>query len=66
LGITALINPIVVLPGIQFDIFVVLTAAVLFFTLMLVGSRYTLSRLEGVLFLVLYFLYLIFLIFRIM
>ena len=66
LGITALINPIVVLPGIQFDIFVALTAAVLFFTLMLVGRRYTLSRLEGVLFLILYFLYIILLIFRIM
>jgi len=66
LGITALINPIVVLPGIQFDIFVVLTAAVLFFTLMFVGRRYTLSRMEGVLFLVLYFLYIISLIFRVM
>lgn len=64
LGITALINPIVVLPGIQFDIFVVLTAAVLFFILMFVGRRYTLSRVEGVLFLVLYFSYLVFLIFR--
>ena len=66
LGITALINPIVVLPGIQFDIFVVLTAAVLFFTLMLVGRRYMLSRAEGVLFLVLYFSYIIFLIIRMM
>lgn len=66
LGITSLINPIVVLPGIQFDIFVVLTAAVLFFTLTLVGRRYTLSRLEGTLFLILYFLYIVFLIFRIM
>lgn len=64
LGITALINPIVVLPGIQFDIFTVLTAAVLFFTLMLIGRRYTLTRLEGVLFLVLYFLYIIFLVIR--
>lgn len=66
LGITALINPIVVLPGIQFDIFVVLTAAVLFFTLMLVGRRYTLSRPEGVLFLMLYFSYIVFLIIRMM
>lgn len=66
LGITSLINPIAVLPGIQFDIFVVLTAAVLFFTLTLVGRRYTLSRLEGTLFLILYFLYIVFLIFRIM
>ena len=66
LGVTALINPIVVLPGIQFDIFVVLTAAVLFFTLVLVGRRYTLTRMEGVLFLTLYFSYIIFLIFRIL
>ena len=54
LGITGLVRPIPVHDSLVFDVsFVVLTSLV-WFTMMFVGKRYTLSRPEGALFLLLY------------
>ena len=54
LGITGLIRPIPVLEPLVFDVSFVLLTAVVWLFLMFVGKKYTLSRPEGVLFLLLY------------
>jgi len=65
IGITALIRPVPVFETVQFDIFVVLAAATALFLAMFIGrERYTLSRPEGLLFVMGYLAYLIFIIMR--
>ncbi len=65
IGITALIHPIPVFDTIRFDIFIVLAAAILLLLVMYIGrKRYMLSRPEGLLFLISYGAYLIFIIMR--
>jgi cation:H+ antiporter len=61
LGVTALIRPILVLPDVRPDILITVAVGVLLYVIMYVGKRYTLSLPEGVLFIVLYAGYLIYL-----
>ncbi|MBL7045806.1 MAG: sodium:calcium antiporter [Parcubacteria group bacterium] len=65
LGMTAIIRPIVVAPEIRFDIFAALIAALIFTVVaVLMGKKYHISRAEGVLLMVAYVVYFIFLIIR--
>lgn len=59
LGVTALIRPITVFEPLSFDITFVIITAFLWFALMFIGKKYTLSRWEGLLFVLLYVLYII-------
>lgn len=54
LSVTALIQPIITEEPLLFDVLFLIGISVLWFGLMLVGKRYTLSRPEGLLFLILY------------
>lgn len=64
-GITALVVPISFDPAIAIDMFVAFFAMLILFTCLLVGRRsYTISRGEGVFFIVLYLMYFLFLCMR--
>ena len=64
LGITALFRPIVVPSSAQFDIFATLGSVFLLFALTFIGRKYILSRIEGLIFIIGYILYLFFIIWR--
>ncbi|MAF59546.1 MAG: sodium:calcium antiporter [Candidatus Pacebacteria bacterium] len=65
LGTTALIKPIVVAPELRFDIFASLLAALIFTTVaVLIGKKYHISRAEGLLLMLAYVAYFVFLIIR--
>jgi len=65
LGFTALISPIVIRESLTFDIYVVLlTKVVLLLSILFVGKRFTLSRVEGFGFVLLYIAYVVFLFLR--
>lgn len=54
LGVTAIVKEIPVFEPLDFDILFLISISTLWMILMFVGKRYTLSRLEGLLFLLLY------------
>lgn len=64
LGFVSLIRPLPVSPEINTDILVVLLATLLFFVFALTGEKYKLSRKEGIIFVGLYIIYIIYLIIR--
>lgn len=64
IGMTALLRPVATFPSVQFDIFAALGSAFLLFALTFIGRKYILSRLEGLIFITGYILYLIFIIWR--
>ena len=64
LGITALFRPIVVPSSAQFDIFATLGSVFLLFALTFIDRKYILSRIEGLIFIIGYILYLFFIIWR--
>jgi len=64
IGITALIQPILISETIRFDMFVVLLASLLLIFAAFVGRRFVIGRAEGVFFIVLYIAYIIFIIMR--
>lgn len=59
LGITSLVQPVVIFEDMSFDLLFVIATSVLFFLLMFVGKRYTLARFEGFIFVILYAFYVI-------
>lgn len=64
IGFTALVQQVQISEIIKFDILVVLAASIALFLIMFVGKRYVLSRPKGLLFVVLYIIYLSFIIMR--
>ena len=64
IGITALLRPIATFPSVQFDIFAALGAALLLFAFTFIGRKYILSRLEGLIFIAGYIVYLVLIIWR--
>ena len=65
LGITALLRPVAVMENIQFDIFATLGATLLLIiSALFIGKKFTLSRTEGVIFILLYISYFGFLFIR--
>lgn len=64
LGITSLVQPIVVFEDLTFDVMLVIATSVLFFLLMFVGKKYTLARFEGFILVLLYIGYLVHLFIR--
>lgn len=64
LGITAIINPILFPKLVAFDLLLALIATGLLFVFIFVGKRYHLTKIEGIVFLVLYLIYLAIIIFR--
>lgn len=64
LGLTSVIQPIRILEPIGFDILMALVVTLLLFVFMFVGKRYTLSRFEGILFILLYIGYVAYLFIR--
>lgn len=64
LGITSVITPIAISYGSNMDILVALLASVLLFVAMFLGKRHRLERWQGVVFLLLYVLYTIYLVTR--
>jgi cation:H+ antiporter len=64
IGITALLRPIVIVNKLQFDISAALGAALLLFALTFIGRKYILSRIEGLIFIMSYIAYIVFMIWR--
>lgn len=64
LGITALISPVVVPSFINSDILFLIGSTLLLFSFMFIGKKHELSRWQGVLFLLLYVLYIVAIIIR--
>jgi cation:H+ antiporter len=64
LGATALIHPITVLDDFQFDIFAALGATALLLVVLYFGKRFTLTRVEGVILIFAYLIYLVVLFIR--
>lgn len=64
LGATATVSPIPLSKDANFDIFVCFFSTILLFTALLVGKKHTLQRWQGIVMLVSYFIYLIYLIIR--
>lgn len=64
LGITAIINPILFPKLVVFDLLLALIATGLLFVFIFVGKRYHLTKIEGIIFLALYVIYLAIIILR--
>ncbi|MDX9970747.1 MAG: calcium/sodium antiporter [Candidatus Gracilibacteria bacterium] len=64
LGATATISPIPLSNDANFDIFVCFFSTILLFTALLIGRRHVLQRWQGILMLLSYFIYLVYLIIR--
>lgn len=64
LGITAIVNPILFPELVAFDLLLALIATGLLFAFIFIGKRYHLTKVEGIIFLVLYIIYLAIIIFR--
>lgn len=64
LGISALIKPIILLPIIKFDLLFLCFVTLLIFAFLYIGNRNKLDRFEGMILLILYLMYVIFLINR--
>lgn len=64
LGVTSTINPIPVSLSANFDIIFSLIATIVLFITMFIGKRHLLQRWQGGVFLLFYFLYIVYLIFR--
>lgn len=65
IGGTAVLSPIVVLEPVKFNIFITLGAVLLLFVFTFIfGKKYTLSRFEGLIFILGYILYLVFVIWK--
>lgn len=64
LGLSAFIKPLPFKPELNFDLWVVVGSSVLLFIWMFLGKRHTLERWQGVLFILLYIVYIIAIIFR--
>jgi cation:H+ antiporter len=64
LGITAVINPLLFPKLVVFDLLLALIATGLLFVFIFVGKRYHLTKVEGIIFLILYLIYLAIIIFR--
>ncbi len=62
LGISAMINPLPFSPGLMGDVFVAIFAAAILFAFMFIGKRRTLERWQGVIFIILYVAYVVFLV----
>jgi len=61
LGVTAVIAPVIVPNFINIDIMILLIASVLLFGFLLIGKKYELEKWQGILFIILYIAYIIFL-----
>lgn len=64
LGVSALFTPIPFSSHLTFDIHITLFSAILLFIVMIIGRRFTLTRMEGIFFMLLYLAYLAFIIQR--
>jgi cation:H+ antiporter len=64
LGITSVIKPIIFPSIIFIDLMILLIASFLLFLFMFVGSRHSIDKWQGILFIIMYLGYIIFLIFR--
>ncbi|MBD3270324.1 calcium/sodium antiporter [Candidatus Peregrinibacteria bacterium] len=57
LGLTAVIQPVGVIEGRNFDLFIMLAAAILLFVFMHIGKKQILHKWEGIFFLIFFFIY---------
>ncbi len=64
LGLTALIYPFAIPANVNFDLIVLLLTTMLLFLFMLIGKKHRLEKWQGIIFLLMYVLYIIFLIKR--
>jgi len=64
LGFTAFISPLPIPSGASVDIFITLVVTLVLFVFVLTGSKYKLSRKQGITFIILYIIYIIYLIKR--
>ncbi len=64
LGLTALIFPFAIPVNVNFDLIVLLLTTILLFLFMLIGKKHRLEKWQGIIFLLMYVLYIIFLIKR--
>lgn len=64
LGITALIYPFAIPASVNFDLIVLLIATLLLFLFMFLGKKHTLQKWQGIIFILIYVVYIIFLIKR--
>lgn len=64
LGVSSLIRPLPIVSGINFDIIVLICASLILFFSMFTGKRRVIDRWEGVLFIIFYLLYMVFIIKR--
>jgi len=61
LGLTAIINPIVIPVSANIDLLVLLVATVLLFVFMFLGKRHELDRWQGIMFVIMYVVYVVYL-----
>ena len=64
LGVSSIINPLVFSAHNMVDLGVVLVATLLLLIMIFAGKKYTLSKVEGVIFLILYFGYIVYLVYE--
>lgn len=64
LGISSMINPLPFSPDLNIDLLVVLGATFVLFLTMFVGKKHTIERSQGVLFVILYVAYMVYLVIR--